>query len=161
MTIKKGLVVGMHYTLKNDNGDVLDSSKGQSPLAFIVGTGTIIQGLEKELEGKKVGDAFVATVAPEDAYGVRSEENVVQVPITQFDQPENVKVGARFQVGGQGGTVAEVIQVENEQVTIDTNHPLADQMLHFDVEIIELREPTKEELEHGHVHGPNGTCSDQ
>ena len=113
MTITKGKMVDIHYTLKNDNGDVLDSSQGQDPLQFVYGIGMIIKGLESQLEGKKVGDTFLATVVPEDAYGFRSEEHVQKVALTQFDEPENVQVGARFQLGGQGGTIAEVVAVDS------------------------------------------------
>ena len=138
MEITKGKLIDIHYTLKNDDGEVLDSSQGQDPLQFVFGSGTIIKGLEVELEGKKVGDSFTATISPEDAYGHRSDENVHQVPITQFDDPSKVQVGARFQVGGQGGTLAVVVKVDTETVTVDTNHPLADQVLHFDVEVVAL-----------------------
>ena len=88
ITITKDTVVDIHYTLKNDSGEVLDSSKGQDPLQFMFGTGMIIKGLERELEGKKAGDSVDVTVAPEDAYGVRSDKNVSKVPLNQFDDPE-------------------------------------------------------------------------
>ena len=160
MSITKGKVVDIHYTLKNDNGDVLDSSEGQDPLQFLFGTGTIIKGLETELEGKNIGDKFIAKVAPEDAYGIRSEKNIHKVPLSQFDSPANVQVGARFQVGGQGGTIAEVIGVDSETVTIDTNHPLADQVLHFDVEVVDLRDATSDELnKDSHSTGESDCCS--
>ena len=164
MTISTGKVVDIHYTLKNDAGDVLDSSQGQDPLQFVFGSGMIIKGLEVELEGKKVGDTFVATVSPEDAYGVRSDENVHRVPISQFDDPEKVQVGARFQVGGQGGAIAEVVAVDADTVTVDTNHPLADQVLHFDVEVVALKDADPQEQQQAHLEGEadccrEGTCS--
>ena len=161
MSITKGKIVDIHYTLKNDNGEILDSSKGQDPLQFQFGTGTIIKGLETELEGKNVGDKFIATVSPENAYGIRSEKHIHKVPITQFDSPEKVQVGARFQVGGQGGTVAEVIAVDAQTVTIDTNHPLADQVLHFDVEVVDLKDASSENLNNTTENDccSNGTCS--
>ena len=126
----------------------------------------IIKGLERELEGKKAGDSLDVTVAPEDAYGVRSDKNVSKVPLNQFDDPENVQVGAQFQVGGQGGTIAQVVAVDAETVTVDTNHPLADQTLHFDVKIVDVRNATTEELNNGSVAPAEsdccsqGTCSD-
>lgn len=161
MKITKNIVVDIHYTLTNDAGDVIDSSKGQDPLQFIFGSGMIIKGLERELEGKKAGDTFVATVAPEDAYGLRSDEHVSKVPLHQFDSPENVKVGARFQVGGQGGTIAEVVAVDAESVTVDTNHPLADQTLHFDVKVLSLRQATSDELSKGALTNTEGDCCSQ
>eukprot|EP01047_Picozoa_sp_COSAG01_P000041 COSAG01_NODE_1_length_100484_cov_170.446142_41_plen_168_part_00 len=160
-TITKDSVVDIHYTLTNDTGKVLDSSKGQDPLQFIFGSGMIIKGLERELEGKKKGDKFVAIIAPEDAYGLRSDKHVSKVPINQFETPENVKVGARFQVGGQGGTIAEVIAVDTESVTVDTNHPLADQTLHFDVEVLALRQATAEELNPQPNTGAESDCCSQ
>ena len=164
MKITNGSIVSMHYTLKNDNGDLLDTSNGQDPLVFTFGSGAIIPGLEAELKGKEEGDIFVATIAPEDAYGVRSDEHVVTVPLSQFDSPENVQVGARFQMGGQGGTIAEVTNVDKDQVTIDTNHPLAGQILHFDIEVVSLEAATAESLSEVTPDQEadccaNGTCS--
>lgn len=167
MKIENGKVVDIHYTLKNSAGKVLDSSEGNEPLQFIFGSGMIIKGLERELKGKKIGDKLLITVAPEDAYGVRSEKHISKVPLNQFDNAKNVQVGARFQIGGQGGTIAEVIAVDAESVTVDTNHPLADQTLHFDVEVMALRAATVEELT---PQSPNhaesdccsqGTCSSE
>ena len=158
-TITEDIVVDIHYSLKNDSGETLDSSKGHDPLQFMFGRGMIINGLERELEGKKEGDSLEVTVAPEDAYGVRSDENVSQVPLNQFDDPENVQVGARFQVGGQGGTIAEVVAVDAETVTVDTNHPLADQTLHFDVKVVAVRKATTEELEKGLAPTESDCCS--
>lgn len=157
MNISKDKVASIDYTLTNDKGDVLDSSAGREPLAYLHGHGGLIPGLEKELEGKTSGDKFVAIIPPEEAYGIRSEEFVHEVPMENFQDPQDVQVGAQFQVNMEGQThIATVTQIEEETVTVDLNHPLADETLHFDVEVMEVRDASKEELTHGHVHGPEG-----
>lgn len=157
MNIAKDKVVSIDYTLTNDKGDVLDSSSGREPLAFLQGYGNLIPGLEKELEGKAKGDKLVAIIPPEEAYGVRSEEMVQDVPIENFEKPEDIHVGAQFQVQMQEHVhIATVTEVKENIITVDMNHPLADETLHFDVEVMDVREASKEELEHGHVHGEGG-----
>ena len=157
MIISKEKVVYIHYELKSDNGDLIDSSKVDHPLAFIQGAGNIIEGLERALEGKKVGDNVKVIVSPENAYGFRNEELIQIAPLSKFDNPENVAVGNRFYVQGpKGESLAVVIKTENEDITIDLNHPLAGETLHFDVAIVEVRQATIEELEHGHAHGKGG-----
>ena len=149
----------MHYTLKNDNGDIMDSSEGHDPLAFIQGIGNIIPGLEKHLEGKAKGDKITATVAPEEAYGERTEEQVAKVPLENFqsDGDEKLEVGMQVQVeSNQGVTIALVTEIEGNDVTLDLNHPLAGETLHFDVEIMDVRDATADEISHGHAHGPGG-----
>ena len=149
----------MHYTLKDNSGEVLDSSEGKEPLAFIQGIGNIIVGLEEELEGKAVGDKISATVAPGKGYGVRNEENVHVVPLSGFqaDGEEKLVEGMQVRVEtNEGVSIADVAKIDGEEVTLDLNHPLADETLHFDVEVVDIREATKEELEHGHAHGPGG-----
>ncbi len=157
MNIEKNKVVSIDYTLTNDNGEVLDSSSGREPLAYLHGNGGIIPGLEKELEGKVKGDKLVAIIAPDQAYGVRSEELVQKIPLENFSDAAEVKVGAQFQVqNGEHIHIATVTTVGDKSATVDMNHPLADETLHFDVEVMDVRKPTKEELEHGHVHGAGG-----
>ena len=157
MLIEKDKVVSIDYTLTDDHGEVLDSSSGKAPLAYLHGHGGLIPGLEKELEGKKVGDQFVAHIPPQEAYGLRTNELVQEVPLDNFQDPKDVKVGAQFQVQVQEYVhIATVTEVGDKTATLDMNHPLADETLHFDVEVMEIREPTAEELEHGHVHGPDG-----
>ena len=149
----------MHYTLKNNDGIVMDSSEGHEPLAFIQGTGLIISGLEKALEGKTKGEKLNAVIEPADAYGDRSDEQVTTVPLANFkaEGDEKLEVGMQVQVeSNQGQTVALVTSIENDNVTLDMNHPLAGETLHFDVEIVEVRDASAEELEHGHAHGPGG-----
>ena len=157
MKVAENKVVQMHYTLKDEKGTVLDSSDGREPLAYIQGVGNIIPGLEKEMDGKAVGDKLNAVIAPEDAYGVRQESMIQEVPKSGFQGDEELAAGMQVQVGTNNGTaVATVTNVGDENVTLDMNHPLADVTLHFDVEVMEVRDATAEELEHGHVHGPGG-----
>ena len=157
MKVAEKKVVHMHYTLKDENGATLDSSSGREPLAYIQGVGNIISGLEKEMEGKKVGDKIHAVIAPEQAYGVRQDNLVQSVPKAGFQGDEELVAGMQVQVGtSDGDAIATVTKVEGEEVTLDMNHPLAGVTLHFDVEVMEIREATEEELSHGHVHGPGG-----
>jgi len=144
----------IHYTLKDDNSIVLDSSEGQAPLAYIHGMKNLIPGMESALEGKQAGDKFGIVIAPEDAYGKRDERLVNKVPITNFPEKEHVKIGVQFQANTPEGTrIATIVDIENDTVTVDFNHQLADVTLHFNVEVIEVRDATDDELAHGHVHG--------
>ncbi len=153
MKISDKKVVGIHYTLKDDNGEIMDSSEGQSPLVYIQGSGNIISGLEHALVDKEAGDKLHVVIKPEDAYGVRDESLVQSVPISNFQNQSEVKEGVQFRAETSDGMrVATVTKIENETVTIDMNHPLADETLHFDVEITEVRDASEEELSHGHVH---------
>ena len=157
MNIEKDKAVSIDYTLTNDKGEVLDSSSGREPLAYLHGNGGLIPGLEKELEGKAKGDKLKAVVAPDQAYGVRSDELVQEVPLENFQEKNEVQVGAQFQVqNGEQVHIATVTALSEISATIDMNHPLADETLHFDVEVMDVREATKEELEHGHIHGAGG-----
>lgn len=157
MNIEKDKVVSIHYTLKNKSEDVIDTSDGNPPLHYIQGYQNIIPGLEKALSGKTVGDKVNAIIPPEEAYGVFDEALVETVPMEHFPSAEEVKVGVQFQIDGQGGMrVATVKAVEGDNVTLDLNHPLAGETLFFDVEVMEIRDATPDELAHGHVHGPDG-----
>jgi len=150
-------VVTIHYTLKDDKGAVLDSSAGGEPLAYIQGHGNLVSGLEKALEGKQDGNTLAVSVAPADGYGIRDEALIQRVPKRSLQGSGQIKKGMQFQASTDGGmrtfTVTAVI---GDMVTLDGNHPLADQTLHFDIEIVGVREATTEELEHGHVHGAGG-----
>lgn len=159
MNVSANKVVHMHYTLKSTQGEVIDSSEGREPLAYIQGIGNIIPGLEKQLEGKAVGDKVAAVVAPEEAYGVKQDALVQVVPKAGFqgEADEVLKEGMQVQVQtNQGPQIATVTKIAGDDVTLDMNHPLAGETLHFDVEIVEVREATSDELDHGHVHGPGG-----
>ena len=157
MKIAHEKVVSIHYTLTNSEGAVLDSSTGSDPLAYLHGFGNIIPGLENALEGREAGERLSVTVDPEQGYGVRDEHLVQAVPRSAFKGVNELAPGMQFQAQGPQGTrLVVVTQVTQDLVTVDANHPLAGQTLHFEVEISEVREATAEELEHGHVHGAGG-----
>jgi len=157
MQISKHKVVTLDYTLTNDDGEVLDTSKGQEPLAYIHGTGFMIPGLERALEGKSEGDSLSVTVEPRDGYGERDEELVKVVERSMFGGVERLETGMQFQTETEDGVeVVMVAAVEGDKVTVDGNHPLADTILNFEVKIVGVREANKEEVDHGHVHGAGG-----
>lgn len=157
MQIIDGKVVHIHYTLKDDAGQVLDSSVGQEPLAYLHGTGNIIPGLENALEGKTVGDKLTVAVAPEDGYGVRNENLIQAVSRSVFPPSAQIQLGEQFQVQTSAGVrLATVTKIVGDQITLDMNHPLADVTLHFDVEVMDVQTATEEELAHGHVHAHGG-----
>ena len=158
MKIEKNKVVLMHYTLKNDNGEVLDSSSGKDPLGFIHGAGMIIPGLEQVLIGKQKDDNFMAVIPPEDAYGEKRDELVQDVPLSQFENKESVQVGMQFQVSLPQPAVATVIAISDETATVDFNHPLAGQELYFDVSIFDVRDASPEELANSQPAASN-SCS--
>ena len=157
MQIANDTAVFMHYTLTNSAGDVIDSSAGSEPLAYIHGRGDIVVGLEKALTGHSAGDKFSVSVSPSEGYGVHRPDRVQAVPRSAFAPDAEIKPGMRFQAQGpDGGTVVTVIDVSDTEVTIDGNHPLAGEMLNFAIEIVNVRACTKDELTHGHIHGPGG-----
>lgn len=157
MQIVDQTVVSIDYTLTNPDGQVLDSSKGRGPLTYLHGMGNIIPGLERALAGKSVGENVSVTIPPEEAYGPRDEALVVQVPREALSQLPSVEVGMQLQASnGQETRIVTVTKVEAESVTVDANPPLAGQTLCFDVAVVQIRQATAEELEHGHVHGPGG-----
>ncbi|WP_300428925.1 peptidylprolyl isomerase [Candidatus Thioglobus sp.] len=159
MTVKKDAVVEMHYTLKNDAGEVIDSSQGNDPMPFIQGHGNIIPGLEKALEGLKVGETCDVSVSPEDGYGVHHEEGIQEIPKESLQGIENLEIGMELQSQDEQGNpfIVRVQEIKDDVVIINANHPLAGQTLHFNVSIEKVREATADELEHGHVH--SGSCS--
>ncbi len=153
MQISENKVVTIHYTLTNVSGEVLDSSVGEEPLAYLHGAGNIVAGLEDALAEKTVGDKLDVTVAPEDGYGEKHDEMVQKVPVDNFDGVDNVEVGMQFMAQVPWGEQpVEVIKVEEDGITLDGNHPLAGETLQFAVEVIAVRDATEEEVEHGHVH---------
>lgn len=157
MKIEKNKVVAIHYTLTDGDGNVLDSSQGKTPLPYIQGIGQLISGLESQLQGKVKGDQVKAVVEPADAYGEYREDMVFAVSKSGFKGDEELHVGMQVEVElDHGKSIAVVSKIEGDNVSLDLNHPLAGQTLHFDVEIMEVREATAEELSHGHVHGPGG-----
>lgn len=153
MKITANKVAAIHYTLRDNEGNVLDSSEGQEPLYYIHGIGNLIPGMEEGLEGKSKGDKFQIKVAPEKGYGEKSDEMVQKVPRSAFGEQE-IKPGMKFST--QHGEVITVTHVGLEEITVDANHPLAGVELNFDVEVMDVRDASADELAHGHVHGPGG-----
>lgn len=157
MEITADRVVLIHYTLKDDKGAVIDSSAGGDPLAYIQGHGNLVAGLEKALEGKEDGDTMAVSIPAADGYGVRDEALKQRVPKRALQGSGEIKKGMQFQARTEDGMrLFTVTAVVGDMVTLDGNHPLADQTLNFDVEVVSVREATSEELEHGHVHGAGG-----
>jgi FKBP-type peptidyl-prolyl cis-trans isomerase SlyD len=156
MQIDAKRAVTFHYSLRDDEGTVLDSSEGSEPLTYLHGEGNIVPGLEKALLGKQAGDEVKATVSPEEGYGQRDDGNIRNVPRRRLPEGK-IEPGMRLRLQTEEGQISALVTaVRGDYVTIDGNHPLAGMTLHFDVKIVEVREATAEELEHGHVHGPGG-----
>lgn len=157
MEIGENKVVMFHYTLRDAQGEEIESSREGDPLAYIHGKSNIIQGLESALEGREVGDQFEVEIPPEEAYGKRDERLVQDVPRDIFEGVDDVEVGMQFRAESQAGEqMVTVTEIEGDEVTVDGNHPLAGETLHFDVEITGVREATEEELSHGHPHVGGG-----
>ncbi len=154
LLIGDNLVVSMHYKLTDDDANLLDSSEGSEPLAYLHGAGNIIPGLEKALVGKVAGDTVQVRIEPADAYGEIRPELIETVDIAAFQGVDSVEPGMAFEAQAPDGSVQRIVvkAVEGNDVTIDANHPLAGVTLNFDVEIVGVREATQEEIAHGHVH---------
>lgn len=158
MKIAKDHAVSIHYTLTNDNGEVMDSSQGQEPLIYLQGHANLVPGLENELEGLGIGDKKQVTVQPADGYGEFDEDLVQEVPRDMFAGIDSIEVGMEFQVQGpEGAHFVEVTEVTEDMITVNGNHALAGKVLNFDVEIVSIREATADELSHGHIH--DDSCS--
>lgn len=155
-TITKGKVISMNYTLTDTTGNVLDASQGQ-PLEYLQGHGNIIPGLERELEGLAAGEKKKVTVQPADGYGNHNPDLLFQIPLEQFGG-QTPQSGMMVQLQSPDGQamMATIVKTEEGQVTLDANHPLAGQVLNFDIEIVSIRDASQEELSHGHPHGPGG-----
>ena len=159
MKIAAKAAVTIAYTLTDEAGQVLETSKGGDPLTYLQGRGNIVPGLEKALEGKSAGDSVKVSLPPEDAYGTRDEALAQTIPIRQIqvDDKRQIKVGGRYRAWIEGGPHTVLVKaIEKVQVAVDGNHPLAGRTLHFAIDVLEVRAATAEELAHGHVHGPGG-----
>ena len=154
LMIGDNVVASIHYTLTNDAGEVLDSSEGAEPLSYLHGAGNIIPGLEQALVGKTSGATLQVSVAPEDAYGPVQKELIQLVPREAFQGVDKVEPGMAFEAQDAQGNARQVVvkSVDAGQVTVDGNHPLAGLQLNFDVQVVDVRDATEEEIAHGHAH---------
>lgn len=156
--IAKDKVVLFHYSLQNEQGDLIEDSRKGEPLAYMHGHGGIIPGLEKALEGHKEGDNINVTIAPEDAYGER-KDNMLQRVSAKYLKHAGKKLHPGMQVAvstDKGNRMVTVVKVGLKTVDIDGNHPLAGLTLSFNVDIVNIRDASEEEIAHGHAHGPGG-----
>ncbi len=157
MQIGPDTVVNFHYTLRDDAGKELESSRGGDPATYLHGANNIIPGLESAMTGKADGESFSATVNPEDGYGLRDEDRVQRVPIKHLSFKGKLRAGAVVQLStSEGLRTVTVVKPGRHTADIDTNHPLAGQTLTFEIEVLETRSASAEELSHGHAHGPGG-----
>jgi FKBP-type peptidyl-prolyl cis-trans isomerase SlyD len=156
--IKNGKVVDLAYTLKSTDGEVLDQAEKDDPFTYLHGGSQIVPGLESALEGCKAGDKKKVSVEPAEGYGVKNPDLKLVVSRAQFPADVEVESGMQFRAHSADGqeVIFTVESLVGDKVHIDGNHPLAGETLHFDVEVLSVRDATKEELEHGHAHGPDG-----
>lgn len=156
--ISDGKVAEIHFTLTLDDGQIADSSKDQEPMLYLHGAENIVVGLERQLTGKAAGTELKVDVSPEEGFGTRNEEGVQDVPRSSFPDDLDFELGMDFGFESDDGSVMTgwVTNFTDETVTIDLNHPLAGEALHFDIKVLSVRDATSEELEHGHPHGAGG-----
>lgn len=155
MRIEKDKIVTLNYILKSDSGAIVDRSDNGS-FMYLHGAKNIIPGLETALEGKSAGDDVSVSVSPDQGYGVRDESRIQPIPRQKFEQTEDIELGMQFQAQGPGGEmfVVTVVGVDEQNVVVDGNHPLAGVQLNFEVNIIDVRDASASELSHRHPHGP-------
>ncbi|MEW6981477.1 peptidylprolyl isomerase [Colwelliaceae bacterium 6471] len=157
MKIAPNKVVVMHYAVSDSDGTLIDSSYDHTPLALIHGTGYMIEGIEEALVDRQQGDKFEVAVPADKAYGERHDGFVQTIPKEMFAGVDDLEVGTQLRATtDEGEQTVIVIDIQEDEITVDGNHPLAGIDLHFDVEIIEVRDATEDELAHGHVHGEGG-----
>ena len=150
-------VIGFHYTLKNDAGEVLDNSVGGDPMLYLAGSGQILMALDAAISELGVGDKKSVSLSAKESYGEVNPAFKMNVKLRQFPPGTDVKPGLQFRISNEPGSpMFRVMNVLGEEVFIDGNHPLAGEALHFDVEITESREATEDEISHGHAHGAGG-----
>lgn len=153
MKVKHNMVVTFDYTLRDDEGNILETSKGRQPLKYLHGNGNLLPGLEKALEGKQKGDVVEVRLTPEEGYGHVDESLIQEVPRDLFDDPENLEEGMQFQANTENGSyILTIKEVKDDTVVVDGNHPLAGKNLHFEIKILDVREATLEEIAHRHAH---------
>ena len=155
MEIASNRVASIHYTLTNDEGQVIDRSPEAQPLSYLHGAGNIVPGLERALEGKSAGDTFNVDVTPEEGYGQRNDGLIQTVPREAFQGVDSINPGMQCRAQTDNGPlVVTVVEVDDAQVKIDGNHPLAGQTLHFAIEVANVREASEQEKQVGHVEMP-------
>lgn len=157
MSIAENMVVQFHYTLKDGEGQILESSSEGHPMTYLHGHNSLLPGLEQALAGKNAGDKFTATLPPELAFGEVMPDSEQRVPISHLRGAKKWEAGmmAILQTA-QGQQQVTILKVGHTMATVDTNHPMAGKTLIFDIEVANVREATAEELQHGHAHGPGG-----
>jgi len=163
MNITTNKIASLAYTLKNDDGEILDKADENNPFLYMHGTGGIIKGLENALNEKSVNDSFSLIVAPDEAYGERDDKLTESVPRTMFEgiPDEEMVAGAQFHAQtAQGTQVITIASIDGDMINIDANHPLAGETLHFDVTVLDIRDATEEEIAHGHPHASGGCGHD-
>lgn len=157
MKAEKDKVVTFHYHLSDDAGTALDSSRASDPLTILFGHGAIIPGLEQAMGGHEAGDRFNVSVPPEQGYGLRREDAIQRVPKKYFRDGDRLQPGMTTVISSkEGQRPVTVVKVGSSVIDIDVNHPMAGKALHFDIEIVDVRDASKEEIAHGHAHGPEG-----
>jgi len=161
MNIAKNRVVTIDYNLRDAAGKLIDSSEGSEPLVYLHGNENIIPGLEKHLDGKVAGDKVSCVIPASEGYGERDEQLIIKIDRKDFGPNAEIAPGMQFEAHGEEGVqIVTIIAVEGDSVTIDANHPLAGESLHFDVNVVDVREASDEELKHGHVHSSCGDDCD-
>ncbi|HIG79404.1 MAG TPA: peptidylprolyl isomerase [Cycloclasticus sp.] len=157
MKITKDAVVRFHYTLKNDEDQIIERSDGKEATAYLQGHGGMIRGVQLALEGKQAGDKFTVTVHPKDGYGERVDDSIQNVPVKHLLGAKKWRPGMIATVYTEKGQrQVSIVKMGKFMAKVDTNHPLAGQTLHFDIDIVDVREATQEEISHGHAHGAGG-----
>ena len=148
MKAEKNAYVTINYTLNDDEGDLIDTSVGKAPLEYIHGNNFILPKLEELIEGKEPGYKFSAVLEPKDGYGERDERLVAKVPLENFDTQVELEVGMQFQAGTPAGPqIVKITKIDGNEITVDANHELAGVRLHFDIEVLDVRNATQEELD--------------
>ncbi|MBA2115652.1 FKBP-type peptidyl-prolyl cis-trans isomerase [Bremerella alba] len=155
MKVAKNTVVSITYTLKDSDGNLLDSTDASDPLAYLHGVGNLISGMEKALDDRDSGETFQVIIPPEDGYGKFDDDLVWELEKSQFAEMGEIEEGTQFVLETEDDQVlVTVVDIREDMVIVDGNHELADETLHFDITVVEVRDATPEELEHGHAHGP-------
>ncbi len=157
MTIQDKKAVSFHYTLTNQDGEQIESSRDKEPMTYLHGARNIIPGLESAMAGKAAGDEFKVTIEPAQAYGEKVQAKIQRISSKHFKFPKKLKPGQVVGLQTKNGPVkVTIVKIGRFNVDVDANHPLAGQTLTFDVEVSAVRDATEEELAHGHAHGPGG-----